>query len=165
MSSNIDKTNIKSKENLTISSAELIIKVKSMISAFESKQLRFTFPNQLSKDDTPIEQYLKASNIIHGANLSNEEFQTIHGMMERLTEYEQIILCGIKSTPEQYAHAVNDYYRVISQLMRADIVKGSFTIISDKERLDGFEKRLDGFETKLNGFEKYLKKITDDLGI
>lgn len=165
MSSNIDKTNTKSKENLTISNAELITKVKSMISAFESKQLRFTFPNQLSKDDTPIEQYLKASNIIHGADLSNEEFQTIHGMMERLTEYEQIILGGIKSTPEQYAHAVNDYYRVISQLMRANIVKGSFTIISDKERLDGFEKRLDDFETKLNGFEKYLKKITDDLGI
>lgn len=164
MSSNIDKTNTESKENLTMLSAELITKVKSMISAFESKQLRFTFPNQLSKDDTPIEQYLKASNIIHGANLSKEAFQTIHEMMEVLTKYEQIILCGIKSTPEQYAHAVNDYYRVISQLMKADIVKGGFTIISDKERLDGVEKRLDGFETKLNGFEEYLKKLADDSG-
>lgn len=165
MSPNIDKTNTESKESLTMPSSELITKVKSMISAFESKQLRFTFPNQLSKDDTPIEQYLKASRIIHGGSLSKEEFQTIHGVMEKLSEYEQIILEGIKSTPEQFAHAVNDYYRVVSQLMKADVVKGSFTTISDKERLEIIENRLDDFEVKLNKFDGYLKKIVDQLGI
>lgn len=160
---------IESKEtissNLESTSPELIEKVKSIIIGFESGELKFVFGDQITSDDTPVEVYLKASNMINGYVPPKEWIDAKNKMMEIMSKYEQIIQGGIKSTPKEYAHAVNDYYRVFSQMRKAGKIKGTFTVTSDKEKISNIENRLDKMDERFNKFETYLKKLADDAGI